>query len=333
MDDHKEICSLPGTTEEREWFRERLETLTVRESLFLAAARMWQPANDLAGVIQQVCSLPDYTFVTPAESFEELGRRYLERETRVPRSLHDHADLKKLGRWYEDIHPGLFIGNCYVAYPKELLPSYDSSNLSVLEDTDWSVKLKLASPAVPEGVWMRLPDYDEMNDEPGEICFALDALKVKSLHECSLLESQCILPCITGLGELYNDLAELVGDSQNLGFALDELKPYFRGKFLAVLEYEGCRCLKEALDISQNLGCYDFAEADDLEKTAVEHLEKAGVPETVIWDSCFDLKDYGAALMTEKGFTITESGSFVRRNETPFVREFSEAPPEMTMTM
>ena len=62
-------------------------------------------------------------------------------------------------------------------------------------------------------------------------------------------------------------------------------------------------------------------------------MKKAGVPETVIWDGCFDLKEYGSTLLTEKGFTITESGNFVRRNETPFVREFSEAPSEMTMTM
>lgn len=39
---YEEICALPGTTEEREWRRERLETLTVGESLFVAAARMRQ---------------------------------------------------------------------------------------------------------------------------------------------------------------------------------------------------------------------------------------------------------------------------------------------------
>ncbi len=325
--------NLPGTTEEREWLRKRLETLTARESLLLTAAQMRQPADNLMKVIQQLCSLPDYTLITPVESYEDLGRRYLERETRVPRSLQDHADLEKLGRWYEDIHPGLFLGDCYMAYPGELSPSYDGTNLSELEDTDWLVKLKLASPAVPEGVWLRLPNYDEMNEEPGEVCLALDALRVKTVRECTLLEAHCILPYVADLGEQYDDLAELLRDSQNLGFALDELTPYFREKFLTILEYEGCRCLKKALDISQNLDCYDFVEADDLEKTAAEHLEKAGVPEAVIQGGCFDLKEYGSALLTGRGFTIAENGSCIRRNENTFVREFSEASPEMTMTM
>lgn len=336
MDDFKEICSLPGTTEEREWLRERLETLTVRESLLLAAARTQRPASDLAEVIRQVCSLPDYTLITSAESYEELGRRYLERETRVPWGLHDYAGLEKLGRWYEDSHPGLFIGNCYVAYPGELSPSYDGSNLSALEDTDWLVKLKLASPAVPEGVWLRLPDYDEMNDEPGEIRLALDALKVKTIQECILLEARCILPGIANLAEQYDDLDALIRDSQNLGVALDEQgqgMPHFMEKFLAALEFNNCRLLCEALDISQNLGCYDFAEADNLEKTAAEHLEKAGVPDAVIREGYFDLKEYGAALLAKNGFTLTASGNSIRRNENPFIREFSEAPSGMTMTM
>jgi hypothetical protein len=31
-------------------------------------------------------------------------------------------------------------------------------------DNDWSVKLKLASRHAPDGVWLRLPDYEELND-------------------------------------------------------------------------------------------------------------------------------------------------------------------------
>ena len=42
---------------------------------------------------------------------------------------------------------------------------------------------------------------------------------------------------------------------------------------------------------------------------------------------------YGNTFTPREVRVITESGSFVRRNETPFVREFSEAPPELTMTM
>lgn len=332
--DLKELCTLPGSAEERKWLLERLETLSVKESLLLTAAQMQQPAGDLTEVIGLICSLPDYTLVTPAGSYEELGKRYLERETRVPWGLHDQADLNKLGRWYEDTHPGLFLGNGYVAYPKEPLSlDHTVAVLSQPEDTDWSIKLKLASPTVPEGVWLRLPDYDEMNDEPGEIRLALDALKVKTVQECRLLEARCILPNIIGLKEQYSDLAELIYDGQNLGFILNEQKPEQEKKFLTVLEYEGCQRLKDAVNISQNLDCYDFVMEEDLEGVALEQLKKAGVMEAVIQEGCFDLKRYGAAVLTEKGFTIMENGNGIFRNEKPFELEYLDASPGMAMTM
>ena len=49
--------------------------------------------------------------------------------------------MEQIGWNYEDSHLGIFI-----------------TNLDKLPDTDWSMRLKLASPAVPEGVWLCLPD-------------------------------------------------------------------------------------------------------------------------------------------------------------------------------
>lgn len=217
-----------------------------------------------------------------------------------------------------------------MVYPKEPLSlDHDEAALFRWEDIDWSVKLKLASPTVPQGVWLRLPDYEEMNDEPGEIRLALDALKVKTVQECRLLEARCILPDITDLKEQYSDLAELIYDGQNLGFILNEQKP----EILAVLAYEGCQRLKDALNISQNLDCYDFVVAEDLEGVALEQLKKAGVPEAVIQEGVFDLKRYGAAVLTEKGFTIMENGNGIFRNEKPFELEYPDASPGMSMTM
>ena len=144
---------------------------------------------------------------------------------------------------------------------------------------------------------------------------------------------RCILPNIIGLREQYSDLAELIYDGQNLGFILNEQKPEQEEKFLAVLEYEGCQRLKDAVNISQNLDCYDFVAAGELEEVALEHLKKAGVPEAAIREGCFDLKRYGAAVLTEKGFTIMENGNSICRNERPFELEYPDASPGMTMTM
>jgi len=337
QDDFKDLCALQGTPEEEKWLRERLETLTVKESLILTAAQMRQPAVTAADAIRQLCSLPDYTLIGHAESYEDLGRRYLEGETRLAWGLHDCADLEKLGRWYEDEHPGLFIGNCYAAYPKEpLSPSYDGTNLTALEDTDWSIKLKLASPAVPEGVWLRLPDHEEMNDDVGEIRLALDVLQVRTIEGCSLLEARCSLPSITNLAQQYDDLASLIYDGQNLGFILEEQgqgAPHFMEKFLAALEHENCRSLADALDISQNLNCYDFMTGADLVEMGREHLKTAGIPKSLIDKGCFDLEKCGSLLVMKEGFIVTGNGCYIRRNENSFYREHSQEPPPMTMTM
>ena len=82
--DFKELRALPGSEEKRRWLRNRMETLFMKESLLLTAAQTRQPAGDLAEVIGRIYSLPDYTLVAPARSYEDLGKRYLERATRVP---------------------------------------------------------------------------------------------------------------------------------------------------------------------------------------------------------------------------------------------------------
>ncbi len=59
MSDFKEFCNLPGTPEEKKWLRERLETLTVKESIILTVAQMRQPAVTAADAVRQLCSLLD----------------------------------------------------------------------------------------------------------------------------------------------------------------------------------------------------------------------------------------------------------------------------------
>jgi hypothetical protein len=336
VNDFKELYSLPGTAEEKKWLADRLETLTVKEALILTAAQMRHPADTAADAVRQLCSLPDYTLIGPAKSYEELGKRYLEKETRFPRKLYECADLDKLGRWYEDTSPGLFVGDHYVAYPKgSLSPSYDGTNLAVLEDADWSVKLKLASDAVPEGVWLRLPDYERVNGDVGEISLALEALQVRNFVECTLLEARCILLGIINLTRQYDDVVSLIYDGQNLGVILDEQgqgTPFFREKVLAALEYEGCRLLVDALDICQNLDCYDCIPTTDFAALGKAQLQKSGVLESIVEAGCFDLEKCGSLLMEDEGYITTGNGYCIRRNEKPFQRLHEEG-STMTMTM
>ena len=155
MYDFKYLPTLPGLAYYQAWVKERLETLSVREGYILAAVLQGAPPRDVEEAVYCLDSLKDCD-IRPAGSYEELGKYYFQR-LKAPEDVLSYVDLDQLGRQYEDKHPGLFIGHCYVVYPKQPIPR--ESWYPQLWDEGWSVKLKLASSTVPDGVWLRLPDY------------------------------------------------------------------------------------------------------------------------------------------------------------------------------
>ncbi len=173
--------------------------------------------------------------------------------------------------------------------------------------------------------YSKLPDYEEIYDgRPDEIGIALDALGVRTIEECRLLEAKCILPEVRNIADYYDSLADLIYDGQNLGFALDERgqgMPQFMEKFAAALEYEGCRTLADAVDISQNLSCYSFISESDFHDYAMRELQRRGYfhGESFLVD-CFDFEVYAADLLEHQGFLLTkDEKSYITRKDTPFV--------------
>ncbi len=327
-DDFKEFLELPGTPQEQEWLKERLETLSVRESYALAAVSMGYPPEKAADAINSILSLPDCT-LHPAGSYEDLGKYSQKGAANLPEDVLPYVDFGHIGQKFEDEHPGLFIGGYYVEYPKRAAePAYSGKNAFLPEDSDWSVKLKLASPAVPEGVWLRLPGYDgKMVEDADEVVLALDELRVKSLEDCTLLEARCILPEAGDLTKQYSSITDLVRDGGNLGYVLAEQgqgEAHWLDKFAAALEYEDCRTLKFALDISQNLHCYEWVPRDSLKEFAARNLRSYGVSEELIQSGDINLKDYAEDLLETSGYmeSSDESGYLIR-NSREFVREYT----------
>ena len=236
--------------------------------------------------------------------------------------------MNALGQTYEDQHPGLFISNCYVEYPtRQPVIAYDGHDLSGSEAEGWSVRLKLASEAVPKGVWVKLPDYNEINDGgPGEIRLALDELRVKTVQDCTLLDARCILPCIQKLTSQYDDLADLIYDGQNLGFLLDERgqgSPDFLERFTAALELENCCRMDDAVNIAENLSSYDVISRDKFLDKVTEELSKqewAKGGDAV--KGCFDYAAYAAALAERQGYQTTEDGlNYIRKRDPPILEQ------------
>ena len=323
------LLELPGASDEQAYIKERLETLSVREGYVLAAAAMRHPPKDASEVVDCLHSLDRYEIYFPARNYAELGERSLQESAKLPKDALPYANLEWAGELYGDAHPGLFIGSCYVCYPTQTpAPVRQEDKLFPLWDSDWSVKLKLASPAVPEGVWLRLPGHDgKFFDKSDEVVLALDELKVKSLEDCTLLEARCILPEAGDLTKQYSSIMELVRDGEDLGNVMedqDQGEPYWMEKFTAALEYEDCRTLKFALDIWQNLSCYEWVDSEELGDFAVEHLRSVGVLEDLIQSCCIDLEGYAKDLLETSGY-MEASGErgYLLRNTREFIYNYS----------
>ncbi len=338
MNDFDYLTQLPGEEREQIWIRERLDTLSVREGMILAAAVSKTSPENTVDAINCLQSLNSHEVRIGAGSYEALGQAYLRNETKMPENAMPFADLEQMGRWYEDKHPGLFVGSCYVEYPKNTPQLvYQGGSSPLPEDNDWSVKLKLASPAVPDGVWVRLPSPSTWGEED-EITLALQELRIQHLNDCILLDAQCILPEAGNLMEQYDNAADLIYDGQELGYVLEERgqgSPTFMERYTAALELEHCHSLQLALDISQNLNCYDWVSRTDLEASATGLLLDAGVSEELIRASGIDLPAYKAHLLEDQGYTRTadESG-YIARNSQEFHYQYSTPTPERSgMTM
>ncbi len=336
--DHVEWVSLPGTQEERRWIEKRLETLSGKESIILSAAVMRQPPKTMRDAIHHLASLEDYRICFPAGSYAQLGNFYLQHAGHLPERAFYYVDLDRVGMMYEDQHPGLFIGNCYVVYPIDLSSNcFAERDEPLPTDEGWSVKVKLGSPANPEGVWLRLPDHSLINDgKPDELDIALHELRVDSLEDCILMDARCCIPQLDELMEQYADAQELVSIGNDLGYALEEQgqgMPHFTERFAAALEFEHCRDLRLALDISQNLHCYEWVPCDGLKEYGRRKLLEAGVSEELVDSGCIDLEGYGADLLEGAGYVLTaDESAYIARNNMEFLYEWS-SPEGVGMTL
>lgn len=314
------LLEVPLNNRERQWLQERLEVLSVEEEAKLAAALLRTDPWTAQESVDCLLSLAEYQVCHPAGSYEALGRYALRYELSLPAELEEHVDLEKLGRRYEDFHPGVFVGRSYVEYPPgPPQAQYDGYTLPQ-EDLSWSVRLKLASPAVPEGVWVRLPDYSDVSGgPPGELDMALEALDVTLIQDCTLLEARCVLPEVQDLMD-YEDLGKLIYDGQDLGFALDDAGrglPDFWGRLAAGLELEHCRTLRQAADIAANARAYDLIPTDQVAEYGRAQLNRLNrdAEWSPLLAGCVDLDSYGTALLEQAGYQLnTLETAYIRRD-------------------
>lgn len=161
----------------------------------------------------------------------------------------------------------------------------------------------------------------------GETTLAKDALRVQSLDECTLLETRCVLPEAGDIAEQYDCIEDLVLDGNNLGVVLDECGQGAEDwieRFAAALEYESCHSLRFALDIFQNLNCYEWVSCDKLEEFASDYLRSCGVSEDLIQSGSINLTSYVEDLLENSGYMlIAGESAYVTRNAQTFSYNYS----------
>jgi len=328
MDHFTDVQRLSDSSpEEMTWINDRLGELSAKERLALRGALTSTPPKNGAELINLLLRLPDFEICFPAENELELGMFAARYDEACPEKLLQYVDTRELGEEYRADHPGAFVQGAYVVFPTAPpMRLYDGTNLASLDDTAWSVKLKLASDQNPDGVWLRLPDYEEACDgRPDEIKIALSALGVDTIQECTLLDAKCILPEAGNLMAQYDNVADLIYDGNDLGYVLDECgqgMPDFMDRYAAALELEDCHTLAFALDISQNLSCYDYISTDELSDFAVRKLQSSGMSGSLLASGCVDFTAFSDDLLLQRGYLLTrdESG-YVARNGQEFICE------------
>ena len=151
MNDFDYLAQLPGEERELGWMRERLETLSIQEGIALASAVQRESPGSAADAINLIQSLDAYGIVYGADSYERLGEYYLGNCGGAPDDVRPYIDLAEIGKHYASLCPGQFSEGHYIAYPDVTIPpAYQGQGAPLPEDAGWAVKLKAASPIVPE---------------------------------------------------------------------------------------------------------------------------------------------------------------------------------------
>lgn len=311
MNDYLKTLHLAEITpDEERWLDTRLSELSVKEWLILNGLTVYAPPKSGMEMITLVQNIHDCDICFNVSNEDGLGAFAAREIEGISQAYTGFIDTEKLANKYMEQHPGVFSDGSYIEISEDgLWPYYDGLNLEQLTDGGWSVKLKLATKGHPEGVWLRLPDYQDVNDgKPDEIKIALTALEAARVDECYILEAKCILPCAGDLLLQYDSIAALIYDGNNLGYFLDERGQGMRDfmeLYHAALEYEECASLAEALDIAENLNRYERVPLSGLKEYALSDLKKRGVLLSDAAASAFNFERY---VVEEKGLILAEDG-------------------------
>ena len=297
---------------EHDWLEQRLESMTAKEELLFRGAMQIESPRDIQTTIKILQGLDHYQLLYGAEDDVLLGRFVMEHIHTPTHAARGYLDPEIVGAAYREHGSGSFVENHYVERlnPDRPLPEVNP-NVPLPITGEYAIRVKLVSRNNMEGVWIGFPDTGEYMD---------------TAH-----------PDDTDILNQYDSAGELVRHAIDFGYVWAEQgqgEPHWMEKWQCVMELEDCHRLDLALDLAQNLHCYEFIPRGvDLAQYGMDLARKEGVlGQDPLLIQCFDSVAYAQHHMAKYGLSATDHG-YAARNEQEIIYEYSqpEHEPEMTM--
>ena len=327
------------TKSQHDWLERRFENMTVKENLLFRGAMQIERPQMTADVMLIANQLDHYDLFYGAGDDAQLGKFVMEQIQRPSSQARAFLDPEKVGAAYRQKGGNTFCDGHFIKVNSLIDPFLDGDPTLNPDKGDYGIRVKLASRSNMEGVWIGFPDTSEYMDtaHPDELLLALDALEVESLTECIAVDVDCCLPQLENILSQYDSAAELIRHTIDFGYVWGEQgqgEPRWLDKWQAVMELEDCHRLDYALDLAQNLHCYNFMPRDmELAEYGKTLAKQDGVyPKDELLASCFDAEGYAEQRMRSMGLSAAEHG-FVSWNGTELIYEHSQPDAEPTMTM
>ncbi len=325
---------------EHDWLEQRFGSMTAKERLLFQGAMQLEHPQTVKETLRLLNGLDHYRLLYGVDDDVALGRLVMEHIHIPTRAARGYLDPEIVGTAYRERGDGCFLEGHYVerTCPSHPLPELEPD--AVLPATgDYAIRIKLASRDHLEGVWVGFPDTGEYMDtaHPDELLLGLDALGAETLEQCIAVDVDCALPQLNDILSQYDSARELVHHAIDFGYVWGERgqgEAHWLEKWQAVLELEDCHRLDRALDLSQNLHCYEFIpRCVDLAQYGAELARKEGIlGQDPLLNQCFDTVAYAQHHMAKFGLSATDHG-YVARNGQELNFEYSQPEHGPAMTM
>ena len=303
---------------------------TLQMETYEAAIQMRQEEKiDVPPTIKELINLCYYEFRPGIRNDRELGEVCLDGGIsdwidRLSDDVVELLDPEKVGMEQRREEQGVFTSKGY-AFPnaRSRQDMYDGKHLPDISGISEGIfSLRIVSTQHPEetGVWLELPATER------ELQWTLNALQERNFKDCIIAEGRSPISwCDLEADEDIEKLNELAKRIQN--FPDNRM----HCKYAAALELESCDGLDLALDIAENLDCYDFDPHIYSPKTYGNYiLQEAGVDLQDPAFLNFHFYGYGLRQLGKAGHVCTTYG-VIRRNEIPFQHEYTALQPGMKM--